>query len=302
MLSLDKFSQEVASRVTELLDVDAQADLKKIMKNNGHELTGLVVQTADSNIAPTIYLESYYEEYLAGFDMDEIMKKIAYVAGNSMVGVPFDVEIITSLDRCRDRIVPRLVNTSMNRHMLESRPHRNVEDLSVTYCVLLDNDGDAAASVPVTYQLMDAWGLNADDLYDLALENQRIAEKSVFLSMKDVLKGFVSEESDTVDVMDGMDNDAPQIYILSNESKLNGAAAILDSTVMSRVIDQIGKRFYILPSSVHEVLIVPDMDGIRKDALESMVKEVNSSVVSIEDQLSDHVYVYSPDEGLKLAV
>ncbi len=302
MLSIEKFSQEVARRIPELLDTETEAVIKKIMKNNGQELTGLVIQAAGSNLAPTIYLENYYEEYLGGYDIEEITDRIAQVASSSMVSAPFDVESITSLDRCRDKIVPRLVNTNMNQHLLESRPHRNVEDLSITYCVLLDNVGDAAATVPVTYQLMDTWGLDADDLYDLAIENQLRAEKSVFISMKDVLKGLVDEESDAVDVMDSTDNDVPQIYILSNENKLNGAAAILDSTIMNRVIDQIGERFYIIPSSIHEVLVVPDRGGIKKDDLESMVREVNGSTVSIEEQLSDHVYVYNAEEGLKLAV
>lgn len=299
MLSIEKFSQEVARRIPELLDVEAEADIKKITKNNNQEWTALVVQPTGSNIAPTIYLESYYEDYLGGYDMDEIIEKIANVAKNSMVGVPFDVASITEFDRCRERIVPRLVNTAMNEDLLESRPHRNVEDLSVTYCVLLDNDGDVTASVPVTYQLIDTWGLNPDDLYDLAIENQRSAEKSVFVSMKDVLKGMVGDELDDID---SINSDVPQIYILSNENKINGAAAVLDNSIMSRVIDQIGERFYIIPSSVHEVLVVPDGDGIGKDALESMVREVNGSTVSIEEQLSDHVYVYSQEEGLKLAV
>lgn len=299
MLSLDKFAQEVALKIPELLDAQTEATVNKIMKNNDSEWTAVVVKSAESNLSPTIYLNSYYNEYLEGCSIDEIIEIIAKTARNSMVNVPIDVEGITSLDRCRERIVPRLVNTNMNQVLLESRPHRDVEDLSVTYCVLLDNAGDVAATVPVTYQLMDTWGISSDELYKLAIENQEKTERSVFVSMKDVLKGMMSDELDDID---SINSEAPQIYVLSNESKIGGAAAVLDNKMMSRVIDLIGENFYIIPSSIHEVLVVPDRGGIEKDDLESMVKEVNSSTVSKEEQLSEHVYVYSQEEGLKLAV
>ena len=280
MLSLDKFSQEVASRIMDFLDVDAEVSLKKIVKNNDTELTGLIIQPNSSNVAPTIYMEGFYDDYNGGYDMDEILRKIARVANSSMADAPFDVENITSLDKCRDRIVPRLVNTAMNENLLKSRPHKEMADLSITYCVLLDRNGEVSATVPVTYQLLEQWGITSEELHDLAIENQAYAEKSVIMSMQEVLKSIIGDDAAFIN---DADHDAPEIFILSNEHKINGAAAVLDRRFMDRVIERVGENFYILPSSVHEVLVVPDRDGVGKDVLESMVKEVNGSTVSTEE-------------------
>ena len=299
MLTLDQFSQEVASRITGMLDADVEVSLKKIVKNNDITLTGLIIQPRNSNIAPTIYMEGYYDDYKGLYNMDEILTRIVKVANENMADMPFDVESITSLEKCRDWIVPRLINTEMNRNLLDSRPHKEIADLSITYAILLDRHGEVTAAVPVTYQLMEQWGISCDELYELAIENQVNAEKSVIMSMKEVLKGLMSEDTG---INNDIEGDTPEIYILSNETKVNGAAAVLDKRFMDDVIDRVGERFYILPSSIHEVLVVPDKGGVEKDMLESMVREVNGSTVSTEEQLSDHVYIYNKKEGLKLAV
>ena len=94
--------------------------------------------------------------------------------------------------------------------------------------------------------------------------------------------------------------DEEQMYVLSNSIKVNGASAVLDAKMMEDIAEKVGD-FYILPSSIHELLVVPVKSGMDVESLENMVCEVNATQVQLEERLSDHVYTYSLEEGLKIA-
>ena len=92
------------------------------------------------------------------------------------------------------------------------------------------------------------------------------------------------------------------MYVLSNKTGINGASIILDEEFMENVYKRIGKDFYILPSSIHEVLAVADDGYMDAKDMQMMVYEINRSQVSVEDRLSDHVYKYTKETGLVRAL
>lgn len=91
------------------------------------------------------------------------------------------------------------------------------------------------------------------------------------------------------------------MYVLSNSTKVHGASALLDKEIMDKVIDRIGDGFYVLPSSVHEVICLKMCEEATPENLSAMVKDVNGSQVARDDWLSDHVYMYTRAEGLRVA-
>ena len=98
-----------------------------------------------------------------------------------------------------------------------------------------------------------------------------------------------------VDLKDYVPSD---MYVLTNESKLNGAACILYENVLYDFAQKLGADLYILPSSVHEVILLPKLSMFEKDELVNMVKEVNTEGVAADEVLSDHVYEYNRTERL----
>ena len=87
----------------------------------------------------------------------------------------------------------------------------------------------------------------------------------------------------------------PYIYLITNESKMYGASGICYKGVLDDVFEDVGREnFYILPTSVHEVLVVPESKADIKD-LYMMVFTANSdpSAVRPEDVLSYNVYHYN---------
>ena len=305
-MSFEEFKQEIADNIKDHLPdqyQDSTVQLNTVQKNN-EALDAITITSPDSNVSPTIYLNSFYEDYQNGQDMDTIMDRIADVRVEHEVSQDFDVSKITDFDQVKDHIAARVVGMEDNADLLDQRPHAEMDDLAVTYCVMLGEDANGSMSVPVTNQLMETWGVTQEELHDLAKANQDELTPSTFKSMNEVMAEMMIPQM--MNDM-GLDREAAQemvesmmppedkMFVLSNEQKLNGAAALLDDKMMDQIAEKVGGDFYILPSSVHEVLIVPADAGMDLKDLEAMVQEVNETQVAPQDRLSDHVYQYDTD-------
>lgn len=300
--SFEEFKNEVVGKIREFLPesfASAEVCLQVVRKNNDLQLTGLIIRSTESNICPTIYLEKFYDEYVEGADMSEILERIAEVRMNHEVSDSFDVAQITDFEQIKGKLVPRLINAEMNSELLEERPHKLVADLAVTYCALLDQSFDGTASVAVTNDLMNSWNVTLDELHDVAISNLTEVLPSTFKGMTEVMSEMMGMSKEDMEMM-GMSTDEEQMYVLSNAMKMNGASALLDKKMMEEIVETVGE-FYILPSSIHEVLIVPVKSGMDIETLENMVCEVNATQVQLEERLSDHVYEYNLEDGLYLA-
>lgn len=85
------------------------------------------------------------------------------------------------------------------------------------------------------------------------------------------------------------------IFVLKNNTMVNGAAEILNDDTRQEIAEKIGD-FYVLPSCIHETIIIPKDAGMELDELEHMVQEVNYTQVAPDERLSDHVYEYDAKE------
>jgi hypothetical protein len=140
------------------------------------------------------------------------------------------------------------------------------------------------------------WGITADDLYVLADENTPKLLNYDLRSMTDVLKEML-DESDHSGITDDPSQSLCSMYVLSNRHKLNGSSCMLYPGLLKRFADKLQSDLFILPSSVHEVIILPATDGHSHEELDEMVREVNRTQLSREDVLSDHAYVFSRELG-----
>lgn len=299
----DEFKNEIVSKIQAYLPEkfkDCEVSLQLVHKNNNLNLTGLVIRSNENNIAPTIYLEQFFQRYEDGADMDEILKAIAELRVTHELEDCFDIKQITEWERCKDRIVPRIVGTEDNCNLLNERPHKLIADLAVTYHILLEQSTDEGSmSIPITNQLMYSWKIDSDELHDVALRNMNTLLPTSFRGMSEVISEMMGISSEELSTM-GMPSEDEQMYVLTNKLKMNGAAALLDTKIMGEIVEILGD-IYILPSSIHEVLVIPAKTGMETSALVSMVCEVNSTQVSPEERLSNHVYKYTIKDGLFIA-
>jgi Family of unknown function (DUF5688) len=295
MMNYDEFKVSMQNHIKDFLPEkyeDADVQIREVVKNNDTVLDGLTVVGTDSNISPTIYLNDFFDDYENGRPVDDILQKIADIYVNSDQNINFDTSLVTDFENVKDKIVCKVVNKDANEHMLENLPHKDMEDLAVIYQIALGGDGDGIATVNISDQLLERYGINKDELHDIAVQNTAELRPATFRSMQEVIMEMMgASELADMDMSGGM-----PMYVLTNEDKMHGAATMLYPKLMDEIAEKVGGDFFILPSSIHELLIIPKDSGAERVELENMVKEVNSTQVAPDEVLSDHVYEYDAKE------
>lgn len=289
-MTFEEFIKAVVEKIKDFLPEkyeDCSVSVNDVVKNNDTKLHALTVSSPEGNVAPTIYLEQFYGDYLDGHDLEDVLEEIARVRVDHEVGQDMDVSRLTDYSQVENRITARLINAEKNAEYLADKPHKMVDDLAVVYSINLGEHEGGTMSVAVTNNLMENYGVSVDELHEAALRNMNDISPSQFKSMGQVMVEMMGEDFP----QEMLPPDDGAMYVLSNSSKLFGAAALLDEKMMGDISEKLGD-FYILPSSVHETIIVPKREGMELSELEAMVRDVNSTQVSEQEQLSDHVYAY----------
>lgn len=282
--------------------------LHEVSKNNGIKLTGLVIMKEGETVSPTIYLEHFYEMEENGEEIEYIADEIIKLCDEQKAEFKFDVEDFQDINVTKKKILYKIINYEKNIQLLSNIPHRRFKDLAIVYYVLISCDELGTGTILIRNEHLKFWDINEEQLYKCASENTPILLEYDLKSMADVILEFMEERilSDenndevnrvTIETAKALDDNAPiKMFVMGNTSKLNGACVILYPMVLEKFGIDVGKDFYILPSSVHEVILVPVDEGVDERELISLVREVNENNVSEEEWLSDNIYKYNISE------
>lgn len=267
--------------------------------NGGVVCTGLRVQKNDCSVAPLIYLDEHFRQYKNGnTTLSSIVK---YVVKQSRKKSPcVDIQQYLIYENIRKNVVYRLVNTESNRDLLEDIPHLEFLDLSIIFRCTVAQEDIGPASILIHNVHMKLWDITIQELYQDAVMNTPRLEEYEIKSMTEVMREIMTEENS-----DGSDQDACMeefsdsmpLYVLSNKNRIEGAGCMLYPDLMKDFSDTIGSSFYIIPSSVHESLLLPPKEDVQGGEIRNMIKEINDTQVSIEERLSYSLYYYDKDEG-----
>ena len=273
--------------------------VQKITKNNGTVVTGLTIKDKTSYLAPTIYLEKYFNDYKCGESMGDICKSILNVYEENKIVDNFEISMVTDFSHAKNRICCKLINAERNTKLLENTPHILIEDLAVVFLILATRDESSIGTIMIKNPIMDMWNVTVDKLYRIALDNTQRLFRGRVASMLDVMMEFVEDKLDAENCNEFFDmiadDKAVPMFMASNTTRINGAMVLLYDNLLKKFAEKIGGDFYVLPSSVHEVLLVPCSAGLDVEELRDMVQSVNVTEVSEEDYLSDNVYRYHAD-------
>jgi len=300
MFNFEEFQEYVQMTLAEHLPEEhkgATVRTNDVTKNNGLKLHGITVQPEGSNVAPTIYLEGYFKKYEEGEALDAVMDQIAFTAVEHMnpPGEFSDIgKTFMNFENIQNQIIMVAVNSERNRELLSQVPHKDREDLSLIYKVALGTDAEGMATITIRNEHMEMWGVTADQIHELAMKNTREILPVTVQSMTEVMREMFGRDGMPDEIAELMFQEMPlnqQMFVISNESKVNGAASMFYEDALSELAEKVGTDLYILPSSVHEVIAVSTDMG-TPDSLAEMVQEVNGGQVSAEEQLSDHVYKF----------
>lgn len=301
-MEIEVFAQTVRDALSVYFE-DCTVELQDVTKNNGRIYHGICICEAGSNIAPAIYLDELFSDYRKGRDFVEIVKTVSKIYEENRVPgcFRFDVGMITDYGRVKDKICLRVVNTDRNRKLLSDVPHVPFCDLAVIFHVKLPGLQGQEASVTIRNGLMDSWGVDVDTLYQVAKYNTPRLLPGNVRSMESVLSEIFCDEPGDF-LMSGYDGVNPAdgfaMYVATNRARLNGAAVFLYDSLLSGFAERIGADFYIIPSSIHELIFLPKIPFLDAGSIREMVLSVNATEVLPEEVLSDNVYHYNRATGL----
>ena len=301
-MNFEQFVEDVKAEIKHYLPEefqDAQIDILQHNKLNESYL-GMTVRKDDQTIAPTVNLEHYYEMFQA-FDenLDIVMQQVADLV--TLKPIHLDLSLFTNYEVAKEHLFIRVSDAERNGEILTGLPHRRVENLAITYHIVAEIGEEGIGSTPVTNRMLNGFGITEEQLHQDALDNSpKIfpAKVETMSSMMDKMMredmrraGMTEEEIDLYFENMGL-NDPNPLTVVTNEHQTNGAAVLFYPGQMEKLGETVNGDFFILPSSTHEVLILPDDGGMTYQELKAMVMEINSTQVSPEDRLADEVYHY----------
>ena len=285
-----KFYESVAESVSEVLGSGVIVDLQEVTKVN-LSLEGLTIRKQGENIAPTIYLNQYFNQFNDGRAMDDIVRDIIRVYENNQpenIMNVFKTEDFYDYDKMKEKIVLKVINTERNLDLLEQVPHLDMEGLglSVVFYVSLMT-GEQSAGILIKNEHLKLWEKTVSDLLTVAEINTNRMHAFTIKSMNEVLSGMFGFEEDLIP------EDVPALYVLTDENKTFGATQLYLKDKIREFAEKNNCDVYILPSSVHELLLLrADFPNLEPSYLKKMVCEVNATEVSDEDFLCDGAYKF----------
>ena len=295
-MGFEEFKKYVAEHLTEAAPevfAGAAISIREVDKNNGKVLTAVSISRDDAVLAPVIYLEGFYKDYQNGKRIEDCVREIAEVYATHRPDGATKFELPEVFEDARADIRVKLINYELNRESLVDRPHFSFGDLAACFIIKVRSPEFGTGSIDVTQDIFEIWGVSEEELLEAALVNMKNEDEICITGIDQIvreMRGYEKEE-------DFFLPDNQKLYVLTNKDRVLGASLMLDDETLGNFAKEKDKDVFILPSSIHELILVPDFGFLEFERLKMMVKDVNRTLVPSEDVLSDSVYIYRKDCG-----
>lgn len=285
-MNYQQFVMALKTKVADILGESATVTIHTALKNNGYERVGLTISEKHINLSPTIYLEEYFKYFEDDDSINDIADSILHVYHEVRFDHSWQVHTISNFELIKEKIVYKIIHAPQNETLLKTLPSLPYLDFAVVFYILFEVDDNGTATIPVTEDLLRLWNTSLKELFHIAMKNTPKLLPPVFKPMRIVVEELLEHPYDE----DLQDNDV--MFVLTNPLRSLGAACILYDNVLLHIGNFLKENYYVLPSSIHEVIIIPESQAPGKETLNDMVVEINKTQVAIEDVLSNHVYYY----------
>lgn len=199
------------------------------------------------------------------------------------------IDKIECYEEVKTKLVPSLLNRENNGSFLDMVPHRDLLDLAVIYRIDYGMNNGVRKMLTITNKILEILGVTEDELYRDAVQNTALRYPLKIRTLFDVLCGMMGDEES--ESTEGEDD----LYVATTPDGLLGARVLLYPDFFKQAAEKLGGSFFVLPSSIHEVLLLQDNGKAVVEDLSAMVRQVNAAEVREKDQLSNHVYYYDAE-------
>lgn len=307
-----KVKEELEGRLGEGVSVT----VRRITKNNGIVLNSIIISEKERNVSPNIYMEELFDAYREGEAFEAVLQEVVTLYRESRLRGNIDMEFFMDYEKVKTRVVYKVINREKNEELLGQVPHFSFLDLEVVfYCRILEEEL-SSATVMIYNEHLDMWGIDKETLGRDAGRNTGRLLPARILPIEDIMREIFAQDLEKEFSETGLQEDAmPKeawfdqaadqmlfsvteskeslgMYVAGNRERLFGAAVMLYEGILEEFAGRLGFDLFILPSSVHEVILIPDDGEREREKLWEMVCEINRTQVEPEDILADSLYVF----------
>lgn len=293
-----QFYTNLTETLKENLGTDWTIELHTdVILNNGTTHIALILYKNGEKLHPQIYLERFFEDYKRGKTMKEILQDVMTTYEEALKNInPDSLSGIEDWEQVKGRLAFRLLSKERNKETLENYVYQEFLDLAaiVTFCAEIDEQGVKA--IRVTHDLAERWNVSKEEILQAAEENTEALFPVRMEPILDTLCRVADISRDDLPEEVLAEEDSPQIMVLTNYLGVNGATVLLYDSLLKQIYEKLGGKFIILPSSIHEVIVMPLASAPPIADSQKMVEQINRSSVKEEEILSDSVYLYDGEK------
>ncbi len=301
-MTIEEFGKRVKEKIAGELEQGERVSLRRVRKNNGVVRWGIMIRSETCNVSPTIYIENFFERYEKGETLRSVVDEIRNIWKAEKPETDLGLDFFKDAEKVKERIIFRLINKEKNAAILKEMPYVDFLDLAVCFCCFCEDPELGWGMIPIYSKHQRLWGMTTEQMLECARVNTPKLLESECKRMEELLKelgkGGADESKDSSDDREqAAYGDEGGLLVLSNCRRSYGAATILYPDYLKELGSLWKSDFYILPSSVHEVILLPGQACADEEGLCRMIREINETQVKPEERLSDSLYHYDRSTG-----
>ena len=292
MMTLRMFGDKMKDKIAEVMGEKYEVKLETVIKNNDTEMLGIRVTARNRNISPTIYLDIFYREYIDGKAIAEIAEEMVSALRHGMPKRKLDLSFFTDFEIVKQKICYKLISAERNSRLLKKIPYIPLLDLAICFYYPIENEEIGKGSILIHNSHLELWHASVQDLWKAADHNTSRLYPAECFSMERIMMEMVGLRSPEERTGELPEENGLPMYVITNRERLYGAAVILYDHYLERIAEALKSSFYLMPCSIHEVILLPKRRGDDSERLREIVEEVNDVQVESQEVLSDSVYYF----------
>ncbi len=263
-----------------------QLRLMEIKKPGYHgALHALVIKNPDGNASPIFYLDPCFQQYEKTGNITDIVGQITEHFRKYQVTGSVPTDWLKDFNQVKGLIFYYLINYEANKDILADSPHTRYLDLAKVYAILYQNEIIGEGTIRIQNSHLAAWGVTAEQIAAIADQNTPLLCPPYLAPMEEPASPCMGAALEST----------PYLSVLSNRQFWRGAAAICYNHILRDFAHQAGQDILVIPSSIHEAMLLPITEWDDPAFLKEILFRVNQRYVAAEEVLSDHIYIYRTD-------
>ena len=284
-MEIKEFGEISAREVKDKLGESFSINYSDVVKNNGVIYHAITIRDKESSIAPTIYIDQMFEDYNRGNLLMGIVDEVVRIYKQSEPGPTMDIDFYYDFSKVCDKLFYKVVNYERNKALLEEVPIKRVLDLALVPLCYYGNSRVGEGSITIQNSHLETWEISEEELWENVADNAVKLMPQKVTGLADFLGRLTGSDAGLQELCG--------INVVTNKCETLGAATIFYPGLLKEIADDYECDLYIIPSSVHECIVIPVGDDcMETDYLKKMIQEVNRTTVKRTEFLSDNLYIY----------